>query len=134
MERVSILEASRRLNMPQATIRRYIRDGKLNAVREQGPRGNIWMVELPEDGWLDSEKEAYLRLAEGLSPWWWNNAERSGPVHYVEDIGIEEIIPQFLCGLVSENIWTATGHTEEQRCPACLQIAISRELPLTASQ
>ena len=134
MERVSILEASRILNMPQATIRQYIRDGKLNAVREQGPRGNIWMVDLPEEGWMDSEKESYIQMAGEFSPWWWNNAERDGEVHYVEDIGIEEIIPQFLCGLTSQNIWTATNHTEDQRCPTCLEIAISRELPLTASQ
>ena len=134
MERVSILEASRVLNMTQATIRQYIREGKLTAVREQGPRGNIWMVELPEEGWVDGDKERYLRLAEGLSPWWWNNAERVGDVHYVEDIGIEEIIPFFLCRLTGQNIWTSTGHTEDQRCATCLQIAISRGLPLTSSQ
>ncbi len=134
MERVSILEASRVLNITQATIRQYIREGKLTAVREQGPRGNIWMVELPEEGWVDGDKERYLRLAEGLSPWWWTNAERVGDVHYVEDIGIEEIIPFFLCGLTSQNIWTSTGHTEDQRCRNCLEIAISRDLPLTSSQ
>ena len=134
MERVSILEASRILNISQADVRRNIRDGNLVAHREQGPRGLIWMVELPEEGWLDNKKAAYLEMAEQLSPWWWGNAERTGEVHYVEDIGIEEIIPFFLCGLTSQNIWAATGHDEEQRCPTCLQIAVEKGLPLSSIQ
>ncbi len=134
MERVSILEASRRLNIPQAAVRRNIRDGNLVAHREEGPRGRIWMVELPEEGWLDADKVAYLRMAEEISPWWFANAERTGEVHYVEDIGIEEIIPFFLCGLTSRNIWTATNHTEEQRCPTCLELALEKGLPLSSSQ
>jgi hypothetical protein len=51
-------------------------------------------------------------------------------VHYVESIGIEEMIPTFLCGLVSENIWDANGHREDQRCPGCVEAARSRGLPL----
>ncbi len=134
MERVSILEASRRLNISQADVRRNIHDGNLVAHREQGPRGLIWMVELPEEGWVDNKKAAYLEMAEQLSPWWFANAERTGEAHYVEDIGIEEIIPFFLCGLIGQNIWTATNHTEDQRCPTCLKLALEKGLPLSASQ
>ena len=134
MERVSILEASRRLNISQASVRQHIRDGKLKAYRESGPEGKGWLVELPEDGWLDSEKESFIRMAQQMSPWWWPNAQRTGPVHYVEDVGIEETVPVFLCGLISENIWTADKHTDEQRCPDCLRVALERNLPLSASQ
>lgn len=134
MERVSIIEASRRLNIPQASVRQYIRDGKLKASRESGPQGNGWMVELPEDGWLDTEKESFLQMAKQMSPWWWPTAARTGQVHYVEDVGIEEILPVFLCGMSSDNIWAANTHTEEQRCSECIRIALERNLPLTTSQ
>ncbi len=134
MERVSILEASRRLNIPQSTIRQHIRDGRLKAERGDGASGGGWLVELPEADWQDLEKQAYMKLAEELSPWWWPTHEKSGYVHYVEDIGIEEIIPQFLCGATSDNIWPADGHSEEARCPGCLRIALEQGLPLTSNQ
>lgn len=134
MERVTILEASRRLNIPQAAVRQHIRDGNLVAHREEGPRGRIWMVELPEDDWLDTQKEQFLQLAESFSPWWFATAERDGDVHYVEDIGIEEIIPFFLCGQTSHNIWTANGHDESRRCGDCVRIAAERDLPMSSSQ
>jgi len=134
MERVSILEASRRLNLSQATIRQYIREGRLKAQRGDDPSNKGWLVELPEDGWEDVEKESYLKLAKQLSPWWWPNGERTGYVHYVTDVGIEEIEPQFLCGSTSDNIWAADQHAESDRCPECLSIALEQGLPLTSSQ
>ena len=59
MERVSILEASRLLNISQASVRQHIRDGNLKAYRESGPQGNSWMVELPDDDWIDSQKDSF---------------------------------------------------------------------------
>ncbi len=134
MERVSILEASRRLNIPQSAIRKQIRDGRLKAQRGEGAAGTGWLVELPEDDWQDVDKQSYIKMAKELSPWWWPTAARTGYVHYVEDIGIEEIIPQFLCGETSDNIWTANNHSEEERCPECLRKAFEQGLSLTSNQ
>jgi len=92
------------------------------------------MVELPEDGWIDSQKESFIRMAQQMSPWWWPDAARAGPLHYVVDVGIEEIIPRFLCGLTSENIWDASQHPGAERCSECWRIALERNLPLSASQ
>ncbi len=130
MERVPIQEASLRLNVSQRTIRESIRNGELKAFREPGPRGDQWVVELPEDGWLDPHKKAYLNLSQSLPKWWWANEANSGKVHYIEELGIEEIEPVYLCGLKSENIWSAAGHFEVDRCPQCLETANSRGLPL----
>ena len=49
MEKLSIQDASYRLNLSQADIRECIRNGELKASREAGPAGRRWMVELPED-------------------------------------------------------------------------------------
>jgi excisionase family DNA binding protein len=131
MERVSIQEASRRLNLSQATIRQCIRDGELKGLREPGPNGRpTWLVELPEEGWTHATTGSLLKMAEGFSPWWWPNGSRTGVAHYVEDLGIEEIIPQFLCGLISENIWTAKDLLEHDLCPTCLALVKERGLPL----
>ena len=54
----------------------------------------------------------------------------SGEVHYVEDMGIEEIEPLYLCGLRGENVWDAKNHAEAARCPTCLEVAKERDLPL----
>jgi hypothetical protein len=43
---------------------------------------------------------------------------------------VEEIRPHYLCGLVSENIWSAEGHGENDRCPNCVAVAKARGLPL----
>ena len=52
MEKVSIQEASRRLNLSQTSIREYARKGDLKASKEPGPNGrSMWMIELPEEGW-----------------------------------------------------------------------------------
>jgi excisionase family DNA binding protein len=130
VESVTIQEASRRLNVSQDVIRRYIREGKLQAARGGGPQGRAWLVELPEDGWLDDDKQAYIHLDAQMPAWWWPEAEKTGFVHYVESTGIEELMPIFLCGLISENIWGANGHREEQRCPECAAAARSRGLPV----
>jgi hypothetical protein len=128
MEKVSIQEASRRLNVPQAVIRRYAREGKLKAYREGGPQGNAWVVELPEEGWLDEDKQAYLALDEQISRWWWANKQRTGLVHYIDDVGIEELQPHFLCGLESDDIGHAPAHAEEDRCQECVDMATAQGL------
>ncbi len=88
------------------------------------------MVELPEDGWVEGFKASLQELASGITPWWWPDASKGGNVHYVQDLGIEEIEPRYLCGLVGNNVWDATGHSEEQRCPTCLDVAKEQGLPL----
>ncbi len=128
-EQVTIQEASYRLNLSQAEIRRYIREGRLRAHRRGGPRGRAWLVELPEEGWLDDDKSRYHEMARQMPVWWWPNEAKSGSVHYVADVGIEETTPVFLCGLVSENIWTAPHYTEADCCPQCLQTARQQGLP-----
>jgi excisionase family DNA binding protein len=130
VEKVSIQEASRRLNVSQDVIRRYIREGKLRASREGETQGRAWLVELPEAGWLDDDKKAYIQLDRQLPTWWWPEEEKTGFVHFVESTGIEELTPVFLCGLVSENIWGANGHTSDQRCPDCVAEARKRGLAL----
>ena len=70
MERVSILEASRRLNIPQSAIRKQIRDGRLKAQRGEGAAGTGWLVEMPADDWQDVDKQSYIKMSEELSPWW----------------------------------------------------------------
>ena len=130
MERVKIQEASYRLNVSQRTIRESIRNGELKAFRETGPQGQYWVVELPEEGWLDRHKKSYLDLNLQLPQWWWPSKSKTGKVHYIQDLGIEEIEPVYLCGLRSENIWSATGHSKDDRCPECEETAIERGLPL----
>ena len=130
MERVKIQEASYRLNVSQRTIRESIRNGELKASRETGPQGEYWVVELPDEDWLDRHKKSYLELNQRLPQWWWANKSKTGKVHYIQDLGIEEIEPIYLCGLRSENIWSATGHSKEDRCPQCIAAAQERGLPL----
>ena len=129
MERVTIQEASHRLNLSQAEIRRYIREGRLQAEREGGPRGRTWLVELPEEGWLDDDKVRYQEMSQGMPVWWWPTADKRGYVHYVVDVGIEETVPVFLCGLESENIWTANEVSEADCCLQCLESARQQGMP-----
>ena len=130
MERVTIQEASHRLNLSQAEIRRYIREGRLEASREGGPAGRTWLVELPEEGWLDDDKARYQEMARGMPLWWWPTEARTGYAHYIIDVGIEETVPVFLCGLESENLWAVTNLTEDMCCPTCLNMARLAGLPL----
>ena len=129
-ERVTIQEASYRMNLSQAEIRRYIREGRLKAERGGGSEGRAWLVELPEEGWLDDDKARFHEMAEGMPVWWWPTEARSGLAHYIYDVGIEETVPVYQCGLVSDNLWAATGLTEVQCCPVCLQIVREQGLPL----
>ena len=99
MEKVTIQEASRRLNLSQADIRESIRNGDLKATREPSPSGRRWMVEMPEEGWEHHFTSSLRNLAKDMTPWWWSNAQNTGFVHYVQDLGIEEIEPLYLCGL-----------------------------------
>jgi excisionase family DNA binding protein len=130
MERVTIEQASLRLNVSRKTIRESIRNGELQAFRQPGPRGDQWFVELPEEGWQDRHKKAYLDLAQNLPKWWWANESNTGHVHYIEELGIEEIHAVYLCGFHSENIWSSTGHTVTDRCPQCVDSATSQGLPM----
>ena len=130
MEKVTIQEASRKLNLSQAVVRECVRKGQLKASREQGPRGLRWMVELPEDGWVEAFTASLYEMSARITPWWRATSEKNSTVHYVEDLGIEEIQPVFLCGLKGENVWSSAGHTEEDRCPQCLDIARNMGLPL----
>ena len=104
--RVTIQEASYKLNLSQAVIRDCIRKGELQAFREEGPRGLRWVVELPADGWVE------------------------GFTASLHDLGIEEIEPLYLCGLKGDNVWDATGHTQGDRCTECTEIAKEKGLPL----
>ena len=116
MERLPIQEASLRLNVSQRTIRECIRNGELKAFRQAGPRGVQWVVELPEEGWLDRHKKSYLDLDQQLPHWWWPNESNTGKVHYIQDLGIEEIEPVYLCGYRSENIYS-NGTLQERPLP-----------------
>ena len=134
MERVTIQEASYRLNLSQAEIRRYIREGRLQASREGGSQGRTWLVELPEEGWLDDDKARYNEMAQAMPVWWWPTEARTGLAHYILDVGIEETVPVYLCGLESENLWAVTDLKTENCCPTCLGIAHERGLPLNLDQ
>jgi hypothetical protein len=133
MERVSIPEASRRLRITATSIRQCIRDGELNAYRLPGPDGRLaWVVELPAEGWTSAAM--ILEMERSFSPWWWADANRSESVHYVKDLAtsaFEEIVPRFLCGLISEGIFTANDVPGEELCPECLAEARMLGLPLS---
>ena len=130
MNKVTIQEASRRLNVSQRDIREYIRRGSLKAERDprigDGPLaggaarrrlgGRLQGVPQPNVG--------------GQTPWWWAFGAKTGKVHYLLQVGIEEIMPDFLCGLRGENLYPADGHAPDQRCPNCLRAAIEQELPM----
>ena len=131
MERVSIREASLRLHLPTSSIRQCIRDGELKAYRQSGPDGRLaWVVELPEEGWTSAAMA--LEMGREFSPWAWANGNWTGSVHYVEELSPsawEEIVPKFLCGIISDNIWPAIDHSPEELCPQCLSEAKERGLP-----
>lgn len=132
MPRVTIQEASRILNVSQDVIRKNVRDGKLQATREGGPTGNRWMVDIPDDveEYTDDFKEGIHEMARSLTPWWFDNPQREGVVHYLESLGIEEVEPFFLCGAKGEDIWPATGHEMWQRCPECVLEVHDQGMPM----
>ena len=133
MERVSIREASLRLHLPTSSIRQCIQDGELKAYRETNPEGRLaWVVELPEDGWTSAATA--LELGRKFSPWWWADEDKAGKIHYVEMLNssaLEEIMPEFLCGIVSDNVWFAKELLPEDVCPQCMAEAKGRNLPLS---
>lgn len=127
---VSIQDASRTLNVSQEIIRRYAREGRLEAKREpKATGGTSWVVLLPEGDWDDDFRINIHGLAQSLTSWWWPNADKKGFVHYVESLGIEEVAPLFLCGLTSADFWPAVGHSTDQRCTRCLEQVVQRGLP-----
>ena len=130
MEKVTIQEASRRLNVSQRDIREYIRNGRLKAERDPDSATGRWLVEMPEDGWEDDFKAALNDMSANQSPWWWAFRWKTGKVHYLLQVGIEEIMPDFLCGLRGENLYVADGHTPDQRCPNCVREAVGQGLPM----
>ncbi len=130
MEKVTIQEASRRLNVSQRDIREYIRNGKLKAGRDPESSTGRWLVEMPEEGWEDDFKSYLNDMSAGQTPWWWAFGGKAGKVHYLLQVGIEEIMPDFLCGLRGENLYPANGHTQDQRCPICVSEATAQNLPL----
>ena len=58
------------------------------------------------------------------------NQNKTGQVHYLENTGIENLEPDYLCGLRAENLWSSAGHTASQRCMECLMRATEQGLPL----
>jgi excisionase family DNA binding protein len=57
MQRVSIKEAARRLNVSDLTIRRRLNSGELHGVQEPKGKSHIWWVLLPEEE-IDSQAES----------------------------------------------------------------------------
>jgi hypothetical protein len=88
------------------------------------------VVLLPEGEWQDDLTVKIGGLAKAITPWWWPTAAQDGDVHYVESLGIEEVEPIFLCGLRSNDIFPATGHSVEQRCAECLVQVEKLGLPM----
>ena len=131
MDWVSIQEASHRLNVSQDVIRKYARDGRLNSKKQPNNTGGTsWVVELPEDDWEDDFRENVHEIAQKLTPWWWSTPDRDGVVHYVDGLGIEEIEALFMCGLMTNNIYSAAGHDPTERCPDCLEEVRKQGLPM----
>ena len=133
MERVSIREASLHLRLSTSNVRQCIQNGELKAYRETSPDGRTtWVVELPEDGWTSAATA--VELGREFSPWWWADEGKTGKIHYVEVLtssALEEIMPEFLCGFVSDNVWFAKDLPSEDICPQCLAEAKGQDLPLS---
>ena len=131
MEKLTIQDASRKLNISQRDVREYIRSGDLKAERDPNSEHGRWLVIMPSEGEWQDKFKAYLdELDASITRWWWANEHRQGYVHYLENTGIENVEPNYLCGLRSENLWSSAGHTIEQRCMECLMQATEKGLPL----
>ena len=119
------------MNVSQDVIRRYARDGRLNARKQPKETGGTsWVVELPDGPWEDDFKENVHSIAQRLTPWWWSTPEKEGVVHYVDGLGIEEIEALFMCGLMTNNIYSAVGHDLSDRCPECIEEVVKQGLPM----
>jgi hypothetical protein len=131
MEKLTIQDASRKLNISQRNVREYIRSGDLKAERDPDSENGRWLVLMPAEGEWQDKFKAYLdELDASISRWWWPNPRKQGVVHYLESTGIENVEPDYICGQTSENIWSSAGHTANQRCMECLMRATERGLPL----
>ncbi len=130
MEKLTIQEASRRLNISQRDIRDYIRKGELKAERDPDSEHGRWLVVMPGDNWQDPFKTYLDELDKSITRWWWVNQRKTGFVHYLETTGIENVEPEYLCGQRGENLWSSVGHTEADRCIECVMRATEQGLPL----
>ena len=130
MEKLSIQDASRRLNISQRSVRESIRKGDLKAERDPDSETGRWLVIMPEEEWNDPFKTYLDDLNKSITRWWWAFENKQGSVHYLEATGIENIEPDYLCGLRGANLWSAAGHTATQRCMECLMKATEQGLPL----
>ncbi len=130
MEKLTIQDASRRLNISQRDIREYIRNGELKAERDPDSEHGRWLVIMPDDTWQDKFKTYLDELDASITRWWWTNVRKTGSVHYLESTGIENVEPDYLCGHRSENLWSSVGHSANDRCLECLMKATERGLPL----
>ncbi|NQW23627.1 MAG: helix-turn-helix domain-containing protein [SAR202 cluster bacterium] len=130
VEKLSIQDASRRLNISQRDVREYVRTGELKAERDPNSEHGRWLVIMPEDGWEDKFKAYLDKLDASITRWWWANEAKTGYVHYLEATGIENVEPDYLCGQPSNNLWSAAGHTQDQRCLECLMKATEQGLNL----
>ena len=130
-EVVNIQDASRILNVSKRVIRQYIQQGKLTGYRQDNTNGrSSWVVEIPEGSWLDEYREHIYSVGDATTPWWRPTPGGTGTVHYVESLGIEEIAPLFICGMISKDIWPAINHDPADRCAECIEAAGTKGLPL----
>ena len=130
MEKLTIQEASRRLNISQRNVREHIRSGELKAERDTDSEHGRWLVVMPGDDWQDPFKTYLDELDRSITRWWWANERKTGFVHYLEETGIENVEPIYLCGHPSDNLWSSIGHTKAERCLECLMKATEQGLPL----
>jgi hypothetical protein len=130
VEKLTIQEASRQLNISQRDIREYIRTGELKAERDPDSENGRWLVVMPEDGWQDKFKAYLDELDNSITRWWWANERKTGSVHYLKATGIENVEPDYLCGQPSNNLWSAAGHSRTDRCLECFMRATEQGLPL----
>jgi hypothetical protein len=91
VEKLSIQDASRRLNISQRDVRDYIRNGELKAERDPGSEHGRWLVLMPEGDWQDKFKSYLDELDASITRWWWTNVAKTGSVHYLENTGIENV-------------------------------------------
>ena len=130
MEKLTIQDASRRLNISQRDIREYIRKGELKAERDPDSEHGRWLVVMPDEAWQDRFKIYLDDLDKSITRWWWANERKTGSVHYLETTGIENVEHEYLCGHPGENLWSSVGHTEADRCLECVMKATEQGLPL----
>ena len=60
MEKLTIQDASRKLNISQRDVREYIRSGDLKAERDPDSEHGRWLVLMPPEGEWQDKFKAYL--------------------------------------------------------------------------